>query len=818
LNHHPRLSKLLQALRLDVVYHRAAGDFVFYRDENGIETEVLDLVCGYGSLLLGHSHPALVAEAQQFLSSGRPLHVQGSMREGACQLATELSRRANGDFCAVFGNSGAEAVEAAMKHAMLETGNHTFVCLENAFHGKTLGAVQLDANETYRKPFKLNGMNVARVRVNDIAHLEATFAGLTEIAGFIFEPIQGEGGIRLLEPAFLQRAAELCAEHHVPLIADECQTGTGRTGRFLACQNLGVDPDYILLAKSLGGGVAKISALLIRRDRYDESFDLLHTSTFAEDEFSCALAMKTLELIDEATLATCRSKGDRLLGRLRSIGQEFPDIIADVRGAGLMIGIEFRRLSDSSSFVLRFLSSQDNLVFALMGYLLNRHQIRATATLSDPFTLRIQPSVLIRDADLDRLICALEDICTRLRDGDAVALTEFLAEPVADAAQPTTTWLQTDWKLFAKNESRFREQQRDIPPKRVAWLFHGIDVYDFVAQEPSFDNLSSESLKDYLERFSTFASPVVMSGVDVRSLTDENVRLYPIMLPVTSSWMKRRIESRRRGQCQQLIEQAVEVARHLGCDVVSLGQYTSIATRNGRGLNVTDMGLTTGNSFAIALAIQAIDRAMRERGINRSDSVLAIAGAAGNIGSTCAEFLGREFRRTILLGSNKRSSAARLNKLSSRIPNSEISTEITDIRHAHVVLSAMSTVETPLEPTHFAENTIVCDVSVPSSIHPKTPELRPDIEILKGGIVRLPFGEDLEIDGFPLPNGYTFGCMAEGILLGFEGVRDATFAGSLTADQISRIANIAIRHGFELADRQTCMLGAERREAHVNTR
>ena len=345
--HKPRLLNLLRSIGLDVIYHRGEGDLLYYHDEQGREVEVLDLVGGYGSLLLGHSHPAIVAEAQKLLSEGIPIHVQGSVRKCAGQLARELSRRTKGDYSVVFANSGTEAVEVAMKHAMLETGSRTFLALEGAFHGKTLGAVQLTASERCREAFELTGLNVTRIRLNDMEDLEATFARTDTLAGFIFEPILGEGGVRPVEPAFATRAAELCAERHVPLIADECQTGMGRTGNFLACEALGVQPDYVILSKALGGGLAKISAVLIHRKRYVDVFDLMHTSTYADDDYSCAIALKTLEMIDEATLAGCREKGERLLSGLRELKGEYPGVIADVRGLGLMIGVEFRRFTRS---------------------------------------------------------------------------------------------------------------------------------------------------------------------------------------------------------------------------------------------------------------------------------------------------------------------------------------------------------------------------------------------------------------------------------------------------------------------------------------
>src|SRR4030095_7384088 len=195
----PHLCGLLDLLRIGVRFDRGQGDYLDHcRD--GEEVAVLDLVGGYGSLLLGHHHPALVAEAQRLLTEGRPVHSQGSRHALAGRLARELSRRAGGDYRGVVANSGAEAVEAAMKHAMLETGSKTFIALEKGFHGKTIGAVQLTASQDYREPFEISGLTVHRVRLNDLAHLEQTFARTGSLAGLIFEPIQGEGGGREITP------------------------------------------------------------------------------------------------------------------------------------------------------------------------------------------------------------------------------------------------------------------------------------------------------------------------------------------------------------------------------------------------------------------------------------------------------------------------------------------------------------------------------------------------------------------------------------------------------------------------------------------
>jgi acetylornithine/succinyldiaminopimelate/putrescine aminotransferase/predicted amino acid dehydrogenase len=857
----PRLTQLLRTLRLDVTYTRAAGNFLYYRDEANKEVEVLDLVGGYGSLLLGHSHPSLVAEAQRLLAAGQPIHAQGSVRRYAAKLAAELSRRAQGDFCVVFANSGAEAVETAMKHAMLETGGRTFLALDRAFHGKTLGAVQLTANQQYRDAFELPGLNVVRVPLNNGEQLEAALARTPNVAGFIFEPIQGEGGIRGMDPAFGQLAAKLCAERGVPLIADECQTGLGRTGAFLASDELGIKPDYIILSKALGGGLAKISASLIRRARYVEEFDLKHTSTYADDDFSCAIALKTLELIDGPLIENCRANGERLLSGLRRLAQKYPTIIAGVRGRGLMVGVEFCRLTQSPSFLLRFLTAQADLGFILMGYLLNIHHIRAAPTLSDRFTLRLEPSALIAAHQINRVLCAFEDICVRLQSDDSVGLTSFLIEGCSSAGTAPThpspltggellrtaallspaeqvgggsmaggqvhpqqmvhhdpTSARSDGKFFAFNESRFWRRERSSPPVRVAWLCHLIDADDLVSLEPPFEQFSLEQRETYLGQLVERSSPVVMSAVDVRSVTGGMVRLQAIMLPFTSRWVKRLLDERRLALPQALVQKGVDLARSLDCGVVALGQFTSIVTLNGTRVDRRGMGITTGNSYAIALAIQAIERAQRERGTDSCGSTLAIAGAAGNIGRTCAEILASRYRRTILLGSDKAGSRLRLAELAQRLPNTGMAPDRHALRDADVVVIALNAVDAPLESEHFGHGSIVCDLSVPGGVQSTTAAIRSDLLIIKGGIARLPFSDDLEITGFPLPAGQTYGCMAEGILLGLEGIRDTTFTGSLSAEHVRRVTAMAQRHGFELADyKKTCVFGSQRRDqAYVN--
>ena len=797
----PQLCGLLDLLRIGVVFDRASGDYLYHR-RDGEEVGVLDLVGGYGSLLLGHHHPTLVAEAQRLLAEGRPIHSQGSRHDLAGRLARELARRAGGDYRVVFTNSGAEAVEAGMKHAILETGSRTFIALEKGFHGKTLGAVQLTANQDYREPFLIDGLSVHRVRVNDIPHLEQTFARTGTIAGLIFEPIQGEGGVRELTPEFAQRAAALCSARGAPLIADEIQSGMGRTGTFLASEALGVQPDYVMLSKALGGGIAKISATLIRRDRHIDKFDVLHTSTYAEDDYSSGVALKVLELLDDEALAECRRKGDRLLTGLRGLMAAYPDIIVDVRGRGLMAAIEFRRLLDDSSFLLRLLTNQDDLVYVLVGYLFNVHRIRVAPTLSDPQSLRIEPSLLISDQDIDRSVAALDDVCAKLRAHDGVGLTRYFIEG-DNRPDHDSTRVTYDTRFFIYDEPPYWQRELDPPPLKVAWLFHMIDADDLNTLEPDAARLSFDERERFLRHFAPRANPLVMSSFDVKSITGATVRFYAIALPFTSNQMKQWLDDANFFRVRHSIDKAIKVARSIGCDVIALGQYTSIVTRNATTLQLPHVGLTTGNSYTIALALEAIERAVSERGLDPAATTLAVVGASGNIGQTCAEILAPRYARTLLLGSNKPSAVRRLSGLQARLPRVKIETDCAALRAAQVVLAAANA-PTPFLPAEvFAEGAIVCDLSVPAAVRPEVKELRSDVLLMSGGIARLPNGEDHRIPGLPLPPGQVYGCMAETMLLGLEGVRDATYTGILPTEHVFRLAAMAKTHGFTLAEYKT---------------
>jgi predicted amino acid dehydrogenase len=286
-----------------------------------------------------------------------------------------------------------------------------------------------------------------------------------------------------------------------------------------------------------------------------------------------------------------------------------------------------------------------------------------------------------------------------------------------------------------------------------------------------------------------------MDEQTVRSHNDACVSVLPILLPVTSRWIRRMFESRQRGVLRELVQRGVWLAESAGCQTAALGQFTSIVTRNGRSLTANRLRLVTGNSYTTSLIIEAVTARLSELQRPAHEQKVAIVGGGGNIGSACAAILARRFRQLTLVGSGKPSSLARLEAIA-RDCNATISTDPEDLRQADVVICATSAVDIVIPPQLIKKNAIVCDVSVPPAIAWWQRHRRRDLHWIAGGVVRLPHGERIKIPGFPLPAGHTYGCMAEALLLGFEADRRTSYVGPVQVPHVERLQKLAERHGF----------------------
>ncbi len=377
------LASLFKFMGFEAVEWRAEGSTIW--DTEG--REYLDLLAGFGTMALGHRPDAVVKAVKEQLDR-MPLSSRVLFNQPTADLAAELAGILPGNLeKSFFCNSGTEAVEGALKLARLYTGRPGIVATIGGFHGKSLGALSVSGREIYRKPFSPLIPEVTHVPFGNADALAKAINDTT--AAVIFEPIQGEGGVIIPPDDYLPKAREICDQTGALLIADEVQTGFGRTGLMFACNHAEIVPDIICLAKALGGGVMPLGAFSSRPEIWAslETNPLIHSSTLGGNPLACAAGLAALREIQRLDLpARAAHLGEHTLTRLRELQAKHPDIIAEVRGKGLLIGVQFTD-SDIAGLVIAGLAQR---------------RIIAAYTLNNPEVIRIEPALTIPDEALDR--------------------------------------------------------------------------------------------------------------------------------------------------------------------------------------------------------------------------------------------------------------------------------------------------------------------------------------------------------------------------------------------------------------------------------
>lgn len=407
-----------------VKVERAEG--MYYVDQTG--RKILDFFGGFGSLALGHNHPRILDARIRFQEERRHEIAIAFMSQYATALAYNLAACSPGDLDMVFfGSSGSEAMEAAVKLAERAAGpeRSRVVYAENSFHGKTKGVLAVTDGALYRGQFQLAD-NTVRVPFGDIEAVANAFGSDRSIGAIVLETVQGGGGIVQADPEFWSKLRLLCNEHGVIWIADEVQCGYGRTGRFYAFEHYGVVPDITALAKSLGGGKAAIAAMIARRDIYMKAYGtpktaMIHAqATFGGIGESCVTAIEALNVLyDEGLIENAAATGGYLLERLEVLKSRYPNIIKDVRGQGLMVGIEFQDLSQTLPALLRPVVAvlDDKLKGSLSGFvgaaLLREHDVLVAFTEYNRNVIRLEPPLICTTEHVDLFIEALNAILAR---------------------------------------------------------------------------------------------------------------------------------------------------------------------------------------------------------------------------------------------------------------------------------------------------------------------------------------------------------------------------------------------------------------------
>ncbi|HET6848430.1 MAG TPA: aspartate aminotransferase family protein [Gaiellales bacterium] len=407
----PQLTRMLHAIGFDRIYTRAEGAYLY--DDAG--RDYLDMLAGFGVFALGRHHPVVRKAMHDVLDAGLADLTQfdapplaGPLAEGLLAHAPHLDR-------VYFCNSGSEAVESALKFARYATKRSRILYCSHAFHGLTAGSLSVNGGKDFRKGFGPLLPDTA-VPMGDLQALERELKR-GDVAGFLIEPIQGKG-VAVSPPGFLAEAQRLLHEHGALLIADEVQCGMGRTGDFFAYQHDGVEPDLVATAKALSGGYVPVGATLGRDWIFGKVYSsmdrvLVHDTTFGSNNQAMAAGLATLHVMEtEDIVENARVVGAELKRRLTELMDRY-ELLGDVRGRGLMIGIEFRRpQSRKLRAHWRALELARKGLFAqtVVHALFHRHRILTQVSGDHIEVIKLIPPLIIGEREVDRFLAAFQDV------------------------------------------------------------------------------------------------------------------------------------------------------------------------------------------------------------------------------------------------------------------------------------------------------------------------------------------------------------------------------------------------------------------------
>jgi ornithine--oxo-acid transaminase len=409
----PKLGRVVRTLGFDVDWAQARGAHLIDRRGNAY----LDLLAGYGVFSFGRNHPYIKEQLQRVIAADTPSLPQLGVSTLAGVLGEQLIARSPSPLAAVLlASSGTEAVEGALKLARAATGRPRIVFCERGFHGLTLGSLSVNGNAEFRERFGQLLPGCDAVPFGDLAALERELSR-GDVAAFIVEPVQGKG-VYIAPDDYLIQAQAMCRQAGTLLIADEVQTGLGRTGKFLALEHWGLQPDMVTVAKSLSGGFVPIGALLASREIFNATFDsmersVVHGSTFGGGDLAAAAALAALAVLDrEELIARARTLGDLLLELTRPLVERF-EIVREVRGLGLMWAIELGPPAGKTARrIFNAVEQRQPGLFAQMVTipLFREHRILTQVAGHHMNVIKALPPLVIEEADLRRFVSALEQV------------------------------------------------------------------------------------------------------------------------------------------------------------------------------------------------------------------------------------------------------------------------------------------------------------------------------------------------------------------------------------------------------------------------
>jgi acetylornithine/succinyldiaminopimelate/putrescine aminotransferase/acyl-CoA synthetase (AMP-forming)/AMP-acid ligase II/predicted amino acid dehydrogenase/acyl carrier protein len=841
----PELGRVLAQMGMDKTFVRGEGSWLW--DTEG--QKYLDFLAQYGALPFGFNPPRIWQALLEVHQASEPSFVQPSYLDAAGELARRLLAAAPAGMAYVtFGNSGAEAIEAAIKLCRSTTGRHDILSATNGFHGKTLGALSATDKEKYQAPFGAPVPGFSYVPYGDLEALRRALS-TGRYAGFIVEPLQGEGGIVEPPAGYLRLARKACRENGTLFVADEIQTGLGRTGTMFVCRELGITPDVMTVAKALGGGLMPIGACLSSAAAYNDDFALKHTSTFAGNTLACRAGIATLDLLEEhggALMARVAENGARLKEALLALQRSYPGIVGEVRGRGYFLGMNFSiNRHNVEEGLLGYLGEQEALTAIVVSHLLHVENVRVGYTLNQGGVLRIEPPLTATWEECEVFLQALTRVLERIDRRNLALLTSPVTgyRTLPEAAETHRTRLQ-----LGTPDSRPR--QRRLDPQRnegrFAFLAHPLAWKDFGDIDSSLSVLSDAQLGLLSTALGDNFDPLVIGETRVTGNNGKSAYGEFILVPRRAEELKAMTPR----QALNEVLDAARVAKKRGAKIVGLGAYTSVVTQGGLSLKGRDLpALTSGNSYTVVAARQTVRLAAAERGWALPRRAVGIIGAGGAVGQALSILLSRDAGRLVLVGNpeHAKESRERLLQVAGRMvcsldqlrgvpfaPGSvaswidELELDVPEapdraalmrlgeqlIARSHavalsvdpaeylpevdVVVCCTSTTERIVGEELLRPSAIVCDVSRPSNVAAEVRVRRPDVTVIESGIVRMPNDATLGFNA-SIGRGNAYACMAETMMLAMEQrYQDASLGFDLPLEQVLEMERLADDLGFRV--------------------
>jgi len=409
----PVFVKMLRTIGFDKGYVRGEGCYLWDADGN----KYLDLLTGWGVFALGRNHPKVKAVIQQLMREDMPNLVRMDCSLLSGLVAETLTRHTTEGLSRVFFcNSGTEAIETAIKFARCNTGRQDIVYCDHAFHGLTTGSLSVNGADFFRERFGQLMPGTNKVPFNDLPALEKALSQ-KHAAAFIVEPVQGKS-CEMVADGYLAEAQRLCNKYGTLLICDEVQCGLGRTGKWFAYQHFdGVEPDIVCVAKALSGGYVPVGAVITRPKIMDTVFDsmercVVHSNTFGQNDMAMAAALASLYVIEQDKLVeNSAAMGEYAMTRLREISKDCP-FVSEIRGKGLMFGIDFARPKDSFKLKLAW-DMLHKMNFGVFGQmiiipLLQQHRILTQVAGYHTEVIKFLPPMTVTKEDMDWFLNAMQ--------------------------------------------------------------------------------------------------------------------------------------------------------------------------------------------------------------------------------------------------------------------------------------------------------------------------------------------------------------------------------------------------------------------------